>query len=177
MVVLPYMKGTTETIQRILKSYHIGSSVKPHTTLRKLLVHPKDKIVSHKNSEIVYEIPCKNCNQSYIGEMGRTLGQRVKEHRAEADKTLNMAYTRSNRRESEKEVNKSAITDHARQHDHVIDWEGAQPLDRESDKYKRWIREAVWIRKKSPTMNRDKGAYQLSQVWTVLLTTTPPSGQ
>ena len=43
MVVLPYVQGVTENISRTLKQYNIASAMKTHTTLRSLLVHPKDK--------------------------------------------------------------------------------------------------------------------------------------
>ena len=42
----------------------------------------------------------------------------------------------------------------------VIDWEGAKVVDKETN-YNRcalWIKEAIWIRKMKPTMNRDEGA-------------------
>ena len=67
MVVLPYIKGTTEAIPRVMTQHQIGMSVKPHRTLRNELVHPKDKI-DNKKSQVVYEIPCKNCKLCYIGE-------------------------------------------------------------------------------------------------------------
>ena len=47
---------------------------------------------------------------------------------------------------------KSAITDHA-----VIDWEGAKVIDRNCNRNARWIKEAIWIRKTTPVMNRDEG--------------------
>ncbi len=48
LVVLPYVQGTTEAIQRILKQHNITTSVRPNTTLRKLLVSPKDKVPKDK---------------------------------------------------------------------------------------------------------------------------------
>jgi len=66
--------------------------------------------------------------------------------------------------------NKSAITDHVCNENHVIDWENAKVIDRESDKSDRHIREAIWIRK-TDNMNRHEGNYQLSRVWGKLLHT------
>ena len=163
-------------MQRILK-YGVGFCVKPHQTLRQLLVHPKDKIDQPKKSEVIYEIPCKNCKLSYVGETARKLETRLKEHRVEYEKSMETKFTRSTRKQSETEINKSAITDHAKQCNHIIDWEGAKVVDTEGDRYKRWITEAIWIRRRTPTMNRDEGAYQLSNLWTGLITTVPPSGR
>ena len=53
----------------------------------------------------------------------------------------------------------------------VIDWEGAKVEDKESNRWARWIKEAIWIRKMEPTMNRDEGGYRLSHVWDSLLAT------
>jgi len=52
------------------------------------LVHPKDKVKDGEKTELIYRIPCKNCPSSYIGETGRTLGLRMKEHRKEVDSGL-----------------------------------------------------------------------------------------
>jgi len=43
MITIPYVKGLSEAFSRILKTYRICTAVRPHTTLRNLLVHPKDK--------------------------------------------------------------------------------------------------------------------------------------
>ena len=50
-------------------------------------------------------------------------------------------------------------------------------LDRETLKFTRQIKEAVWIRKTCNNMNRDEGAYKLSHTWDTILTTTPPGGE
>ena len=43
MVVLPYVRGVSEELARIYKKRQITSAMKPHSTLRTILVHPKDK--------------------------------------------------------------------------------------------------------------------------------------
>ena len=96
-----YIKGTTEDIQRIPKKHRIGTSVRPHQTLRKLLAYPKYKIDPKYKSEVVYEIPCKNCNKLYIGETSRKCECRLKEDKTEACKDKDTIYTRSMRRQSE----------------------------------------------------------------------------
>ena len=65
---------------------------------------------------------------------------------------------------------KAIFTDYVYNENHVIDWENAKVIDRESDKAGRLIREAIWI-KKTENMNRDEGSYQLSHVWDKLLHT------
>jgi len=43
---------------------------------------------------VVYKIPCKNCERVCIGETGRPLGARVKEHRKEVD-SITGIFTRA----------------------------------------------------------------------------------
>ena len=40
-------------------------------------------------------------------------------------------------------------------------------MDRETNRCVRWLKEAIWIMKPVPTMNRDEGGYSLSHVWDV----------
>jgi len=118
---------------------------------------------------VVYKIPCKNCERVYVGETGRPLGARVKEHRKEVD-SITGIFTRAEKTRAASICNKSAITDHVCNENHVIDWANAKVIDRESDGAGRLIREAIWIRK-TDNMNRDEGSNQLSHVWDKLFHT------
>ena len=94
-------------------------------------------------------------------------------HRKEAEKISDRNFTRSTRRASTNEHHKSAITDHLCQNNHIMNWE---IVEQESDKFKRWMKESICIRSNTPTMNRDEGAYQLSPIWTQVISTPQPGG-
>ena len=98
MVTVPYVKGLSETFTRILKAYRITTAVKPHTTLRNMLVHPKDQIDNEENSEMIYKISCKNCDRVYIRKTGKPLGIGVKQHQQEVD-NITAVFTRAERQE------------------------------------------------------------------------------
>ena len=103
---------------------------------------------------------------TYTGETKCTLGTRIKEHKEDAGKaSACRPYTQSNRKTSEKEMHKSVITDHMTQQNHIVHWEGAKFVDRESDWRTRGIKEAIWIRKTKDIMNRDEGRYRLSHIY------------
>ena len=53
-VTLPYVQGQSEAICRILQ---ITTSVKPVTTLRQMLSHPKDPIPTLNKTGVVYRFP------------------------------------------------------------------------------------------------------------------------
>ena len=55
---IPYIKGTSETIARILQPYNIRVAHKPITTLRQLLTNVKDKDELSDRRGAVYKIKC-----------------------------------------------------------------------------------------------------------------------
>jgi len=80
-VTIPYIKGTSETISRILQPYNIRVAHKPTTTLRHLLTNVKDRDEPNNRQGAVYKIKCSDCLASYIGETGRNLNTRLTEHK------------------------------------------------------------------------------------------------
>ena len=85
-------------------------------------------------------------------------------------------FTRYTRIVSTNGHHKSAITDHVCQNNHIMNWEASQIVEQESDNFKRWIKESIYIRSNTPTMNRDEGAYQLPPIWTQVFS-TPKTGE
>ena len=93
----------------------------------------------------------------------------MKEHHKEVD-SITGIFTRAGKTRAASICNKSAITDHVCNENHVIDWENTKVIDGESDKASRHIRETTWIRKME-NVNQDEGSYQLSPLWDKLLHT------
>ena len=60
-----YIKGTSETIARILQPYNIRVAHKPITTLRQLLTNDKDKDEPNDRQGAVYKIKCCDCQATY----------------------------------------------------------------------------------------------------------------
>ena len=79
-VVLPYIQGQSESIRRILQQLDIRTIFKPTLTLRQILSHPKDPVPTRMQTGVIYKIPCSDCSHSYIGQTGRCLSLRLKEH-------------------------------------------------------------------------------------------------
>jgi len=163
MVVVLYVKRLSEVFARILKSHGIATANRPHRTLRNFVVHPKDKVKDKQKKELIYRAPCKNCSSSYVGETDRKFGLRVNEHKKEVDSFTAGTQTRASRARESSVTHKSAITDHAVEENHVIDWDKTKVVDREVQRQTRWIKEALLIRKTPMCMDRDAGSYQLSQ--------------
>ena len=90
----------------------------------------------------MYRIPCE-CGlvyiYIYIGETGRNLSLRFKEHKTNCEKA---------------ELEKSAVAKHSWTNDHRIKWNEASILATESHKFSRKIRESIEIEKHS-TINQE----------------------
>ena len=106
-LTLPYIQGLSEPIKRILEQLKVTVRFRPDTTLRKLLVRLKDPIPPTSLNDVVYRIPCRDCDNAYVGQSGRSLSCRVKE--------LQRAVRNG-------ETNASALAEHARKEEHNIDW-------------------------------------------------------
>ena len=129
---------------------------------------------------MVYHIPCTDCNQVYIGETARKFGVRRAEHKKEADQLEKAHFTRSQKKQADTTINKSALSDHVAQNNHTINWKGSKIVARDSNKFTRWIREAIHIQKETGhSMNRDMGQYKLSPTYVPILSDNnagiPPS--
>ena len=81
-IVVPYIKKTAEKFKRLCKNRGIQVHFRGTNTLRTALGNPKDKDPKSNQTDIIYKYQCPHiqCTSSCIGESGRSLGERVKEH-------------------------------------------------------------------------------------------------
>ena len=77
--VIPYIKEVPEPFRRHLQQQEIRTVFKSDTTLRSRLVRQKDPADPNKQDGVVYKIRC-TCGKVYIGETGRSMQERMKEH-------------------------------------------------------------------------------------------------
>ena len=94
-----------------------------------------------KKREVVYEVPCKECHLTYIGETKRTLKVRIGEHKQAAKQG----------------DPRNGIAVHAHQSQHAIDWDGAKVKRSVSGYWKSRTTEAIHIQLSVGSMNLDSG--------------------
>jgi len=58
-VVIPYVEEISEAVARVYKRYGISIAMRPYTTIRSLLVHPKEKVSKEDTGKSIYRIRCK----------------------------------------------------------------------------------------------------------------------
>ena len=74
--VLPYIKGVSERLARVFRKRNINLYSKAGRTIRNLVVGPKDPLETQEQCGVIYEFGCESCEQTYVGETGRSLGER-----------------------------------------------------------------------------------------------------
>jgi hypothetical protein len=79
-VYIPYVKGVSEQFKLIGNRYNIRMIFKTERTLRNTLMKTRPERDPEQTAQCIYSIPCE-CGRSYIGETGRPLAVRLREHR------------------------------------------------------------------------------------------------
>ena len=148
LLILPYLKNTSEQIERTCRALGVKPVFKSQCTLRRSLTRVKSARPELKKKEVVYEVPCMDCDTKYIGETGRNLQKRLMEHKA--------AVRRGDR--------KNGIAVHLQDHDHRVDWEAAKVIGQEPHYWRRRVLEALHISKNDKTSNLDCGL-TLDPIW------------
>ena len=78
-IVLPYIQGLGEKFKKMCNKQGKQVHFKGTNTVKQLLIAPKDRDPKVTKSGIIYRYRCPhiNCTEQYIGESGRTLGDRA----------------------------------------------------------------------------------------------------
>ena len=93
----------------------------------------KDIAEKEDRQNVIYKINCKNCNKAYIGETGQNIKNRIKQHKYNVG--------------SPKNINKTALANHAIKHTHGFDFSNVKVLSSEGNVKCRKIKEAIYITK------------------------------
>ena len=109
-------------------------------------MRPKDALEPTKQDGVVYKIPCE-CGKVYIGETGRAMQERIKEH----DRDIQLARKQT-----------SAVSEHANETGHIPIWKEVKFIDRDTHWYTRG--EAIHIRLHPNNINRDSGI-EIPEAW------------
>ena len=155
LLCLPYIQGVSEKIERGCRQLGVQAVFKSGNKLRQSLMRVKTPIDEDSRKGVVYEVPCGECSQVYIGETGRNLKERMRE--------CQYAVKRKDMR--------NGIAAHVCEHHHMVNWNGAQVRCTEQHRWKRKVLEAIHIQQHPNTSNLDCGL-QLNPVWLPLMQKT-----
>ena len=152
--MIPYAQGIWEGIKDICEKHGVAVHFKGGQTLKNILVSPKDKDIMAKKNSVIYSYSCGriDCDEEYIGDSGRTFGERFKEKHLKAP---------------------SPIFGHQNNSGHETSIENFNIISREGKSLARTIEEAMYIRVNNPTFNGNIGKYNLPHIWDRALFTIP----
>ena len=152
-ITVPYYRGLSESIKQRCRNYGVQVYFRGGTTIKNLLMAPKDLDPMMKKSGVIYSYKCGRveCNEEYIGESSRTFEERFKEHQKAP----------------------SPIFDHFNITGHSISVEHFNIVGREDQNLKRAIKEALYIRVNNASLNRNVGKYHLPHIWDEVLYNIP----
>jgi hypothetical protein len=148
---LPYIRGVTDKIAKVLRRKEIMIAFKPLITIRQRMKSVKDPI-DHQQGKGIYKVSC-SCGKCYIGETGRSFQIRIKEHATDI---------------RNEHIRTSALAEHSLKTKHQVFLEETKILAKENHYYKRCLREALEIIKHPNNINRD-GGLEVSNFWQPLI--------
>ena len=134
---------------KILKPLCINVIFKFQSCLKNILINNTPK----NDCNIVYKIPCTDCNGIYLGQTSKTLQKRVQQHKS---------YVRR--------FNKnSALFMHSFQQDHSINWIGSCKILNINDWFERNVIESFLIDFNKNNFNLSGGLCSFDPIMTKLL--------
>ena len=151
-LLIPYTQGLCKSIKKICSRYAIQTHFKGNSTIKNLLVSPKEKDpMANKSWANWFQCGDLTCDEEYIGETSSTFGERFKEHIKEPSPM----YNHSN--------NTGQPT--SQDSFQIIGWEDPGTA--------RTIKESVYLRVNNPTLNWNIGTFNLHYIWDRVLINHP----
>ena len=151
-IIVPYHRGLSESFKKTCNNHGVQEYFKGGTTIKNLLMAPKDQDPMKSRSEVIYRFKCNRveCDDEYKGESSKTFGERFKEHLKAP----------------------SPIFDHFNTTGHQISLENFSIVGREEQNLMIAFKEALYIRVNNPSLNRNIGKYHLPHIWDEVLFNT-----
>ncbi|CAL8110124.1 unnamed protein product [Orchesella dallaii] len=150
--IFPYYGNVTDQLSKYTRRHttlEIGYS--PVNRLSNALTKVKDP--NHKEDVGIYKIPCDDCPAIYVGETFRDIKIRAEEHKRKL-----MTHN----------IIDSAVANHAVTQNHSIDFSKTELIEKETNYYRRKMKESLYIRKTPVKMNKDNGM-NFNPIWLDLL--------
>lgn len=149
-IALPFVNGLSQQLQGLHKKYNITICHKAHNLLANNFSKLKSVTPLNKRSNVIYEIPCSNCAQVYIGQTSQWLENRLKGHKYD-------------------KKNVTALTNHVSTENHTFDFNKTKILKTENHQKKREFYEMVEIQKNKNAVNDKKDLKNLSKIYLSIL--------
>ena len=152
-IIVPYIQGMSESCKKHLQETWGRYVFQRRQYHQRPPGTPKGKDNILQKSGVIYRYRCGrvDCDEEYIGESGRTFGERFRQHMRAP----------------------SPILDHRNITGHEVSLNNFSIVGREDQNIARTIKEAILIRVNDPSLNRNIGKFQLPHIWDEILVKSP----
>lgn len=151
---IPFVKGLTENIVSQFKSYNNLKIAKYNTfTVAGVFSRIKDRTHIMDQSDVIYSVPCRDCQGCYVGQTSQLLKNRITQHRSD----------------SRIGKNSCALALHFKNSDHNFDFNNVKILDQETNYKKRLFLEMAHIFTDKQSINFKTDINQLSNIYCNIL--------
>ena len=154
-VFIPYYPHVNKQISSILHRHSVSSACTSNKNLRNLLSSTKSRQPALQTSNVIYQIPCKDCSATYRGQTSRPLLKRISEHQR---------YTRPAYSHATDLQQSSALAQHAHASGHQIDFSSAVILAKLQHQQQLDLVEHAAITVLEPSLNRNHAAPSITAV-------------
>lgn len=153
-VSLPFIDGITQKLCKIFKD--IPNIKTANTSVLKInsiftKLKCKDNVTNMSN--VIYSIPCRDCDKIYIGQTSQTIKKRLAIHKSDC----------------KLRPERCALANHAVNNKHSINFNEVKVLDKQPNKTKRLFLEMCHIIQNSNTINKKTDIDHLSEIYSYLL--------
>lgn len=152
---IPNIPHLTNKIKNCFKEYN--DKVKIVTQCKKKVANLysklKDPIPKEIKSNVVYQLECADCRETYVGQTSQWLRSRINLHKSDI-RTNNL---------------RCALSVHANNLSHSVDFNNVKILDVNVNYRKRCILEMIHIQKQKSKINKKTDTQKLSPIYAYLL--------
>ncbi|XP_065084688.1 uncharacterized protein LOC135706931 [Ochlerotatus camptorhynchus] len=162
---IPNIPILTSALAAILKTEYPTVKIAPRMikTTKTLLRPIDDPILPQQQHNVIYSIPCRNCEKVYIGMTTNHLKKRLSGHKSNINKLAEILQTTQHIHA------KTAVIQHIADHQHTFNLEGTKIIDHRSSALS--MLEMCHINYTSNTVNYRTDVAGLSTTYTGILHT------
>lgn len=138
-ISIPYLNRTSIKIKNLLKTLlpeNYSICLKPINKAKNVVyTNPKCKTEKLSKTNIIYKIPCLDCELSYIGQTKQYLSDRIKQHASNC------------KSKTEAQNKKTALSSHSTENNHRFNFDDCSIMHTKENWFKRGIIESIYILK------------------------------
>ena len=159
---VPYHPRAKRLYKIIQEQFGYNCIFKKTQTLGDILLKKGRQIPKEYRKNIVYSIPCADCNKKYVGQTTKPLKKRNKEHENWCKPKFKKKLLKSSKKND-------GIAYHHHYTGHTIDFTNAQILAEEKNYWRRLIIEGLEIRELGENKANLQAGYEIHECWGPIL--------